>query len=95
MSECADRRCKRLLVERDVRTMAAGDELFETMNDLVALDSVTRIAFVTPHTTVAESRQHAVDHGTGHDGDYRFFRSKDKAVEWLLQGIEIEKDSKY
>jgi len=86
MSECANRRCKRLLLERDIPDMMPEDELFKSMDYLVSLDSGgTRIAFLNPHTSVAEALQHIVDYGAGRGGVYRYFQDFDEAEAWLLE----------
>ncbi|MFL6468501.1 MAG: hypothetical protein ACJ72Z_11140 [Pyrinomonadaceae bacterium] len=86
MTECAKRRLKKLLLERLTPAVLPQDELSNTMDYLISMDSGTRIAFLSPHSTVAESMQHVVDHGEGKDGAYRYFQSFDEAEKWLLEG---------
>ena len=85
ISKCADRRCHRLLLERDIPTMMSDDELFQTMDEVVAMDSGTRIAFLNPHTTIEEGLQHIELYGAGPDGNYRCFRTREEAEQWLLE----------
>jgi hypothetical protein len=93
MTECANRRCKQLLLERDSPEIGAHDELFDGMKDMVEMDSGTRIAFLVPHAAAERSLWHTRNNGTKRRGDFRFFRSKNEAIEWLVEGTEVEREN--
>ena len=91
MSECANRRCKRLLLERDLPETGMDDELLNAMDDMVEMDSGTRIAFLNPNTSSERALQHAGNDGVRRDGAFRSCSSKEEAIEWLMEGTEFER----
>lgn len=85
MLYCADKRKKRLLIERDIPSMMPQDEMDQAMNYLVSIDSKTRIAFLNPHAKVERSLKNIIDHGTDRGGNYRYFKNLKEAEIWLLK----------
>ena len=85
MTECANRRCKHLLLDRCLPYPIADDQFLIATDELIAMDSGTRIAFLYPQVAVGESFQYTSEHQTETDRDYGYFRSRDQAVAWLLE----------
>lgn len=78
MNRCADRRHKRVLLEREIEEKVSDDQLFEALCEMVEMDSGTRVAFLDRHLTDNDCSQLT---GT----DCQCFQRKDEAETWLLQ----------
>ena len=88
ISECANHRKKRLLLERGNAGAVAEDELFIMMDELLKLSDETKIAFLNQHLLSAEKIREVIKYGAGRGGNYRCFMSFDKAEQWLLEGAD-------
>jgi hypothetical protein len=90
MTECANRRCKRLLLERCPPYLIVNDQFLNAADELIAMDSGTRIAFLNSQASIDESIKSNGDRGFDEAGNYSFFKSEAEAVAWLLKGSNDE-----
>ena len=81
MIECADRKYKRLMLEREVDEKVSDDQLFEALCEMVEMDSGTRVAFLDRHLTDEDCSELS---GT----DCQCFQRKDAAEKWLVDDID-------
>jgi len=88
ISECANHRKKRLLLERGNAGEVAEEELFVMMDELLKLSDETRIAFLNQHLLSAEKIREVIRYGAGRGGNYRCFMSFEKAEQWLLEDAD-------
>ena len=77
MNECANRRHKRLLLERDVSNRVNDDEFLDALVEMAHMNSGTRIAFLDRLLTDENCLPLK-------DCDCRCFGSKEDAEKWLL-----------
>lgn len=90
--ECANVKCKRLMIERDIPSMMSDGELYNTMDDFVRLSSGLRIAFVNPHRSLNDAMRKIIRYGAGKGADIEYFDSVDEAEKWLTSnGLDTEK----
>ncbi len=82
-SKCADVRCKRMLLERDIPAMIPDEDLFTTMNDFIEMSIGIRVAFVNAHTPIDDALKHIVDFGIDRGADFQYFKTVDEAERWL------------
>jgi len=82
--KCAQTRRKKVLLERDIDTMMASRELFETTEDFVRMDHGLRIALVNPHPSIEEELRNIVDYASSIGGQFEYFDSAADANRWLL-----------
>lgn len=82
--ECANRRKKKLLLERDIPYMMPQDELVRTMDHLVSMQSGTRIAFLNSHASIAEELKQIIEYGAEQGATFRYFETFEEAEQWLL-----------
>lgn len=77
MIECANRRHKNLLLEREVSDRVNDDEFLDALIEMAHMNSGTRIAFLDRHLTDENCLPLK-------DCDCRCFQSKEDAEKWLL-----------
>ncbi len=82
--ECADRRKKKLLLERDIPYMMPYDEVVSTMDYLISMHSGTRIAFLNSHLSIAKELQKIINYAADRGGPFKYFEVFDEAEQWLL-----------
>ena len=78
MVECADRKHKKLILERDVSAKVSTDELLKALIEMIRMNSGTKVAFLDRHLTDDEC-EHLTDAGC------RCFQQKPEAEIWLLE----------
>src|SRR5438132_559165 len=71
--KCADARCKKLLLERDIPAMLTDGELFACMRKLVRMSSGVKIAFVNRHIPIRKALKHLIGIGAARGADYKYF----------------------
>ena len=86
--ECAHRRKKKLLLERDIPCMMPQDELVSTMDHLVSMQLDTRIAFLNPHAAVADELKQIIKYGSEQGAKFKYFEAFEEAEQWLLHDGE-------
>jgi len=91
MIECANRRCKRLLLERCLPYLIGDDQFLNATDELIAMNSGTRIAFLNSQASIDESIKQNRDREFDEDGNYSFFKSETEAVVWLVKGSNDER----
>ena len=79
MIECADRRHKKLLLEREIAEWVDKDEFLDALVEMAHMNSGTRIAFLDRHITNTNCLPLK-------ECDCRCFRSKQDAENWLREG---------
>jgi hypothetical protein len=81
--KCANIRCKKMLLERDIPSMVVDEDLFSTMKDLVEMSSGIRIAFVNRHIPTDEALLKFGEFDGG--ADFRYFNNISDAQDWLRE----------
>jgi hypothetical protein len=82
--ECANVRCKKLLIERDIPSVLPEDLMLKTMKEYVRMSEGVKVAFVNPHQTIDQGIQFMIKHGVDFGGDFKYFSNADDAHSWLL-----------
>lgn len=79
MIECADRKHKLLLLEREVESKVMTDEFLDALVEMAKMNSGTRVAFLDKHLTDDDCLPLE-------DCDCQCFQTKEAAEKWLLEG---------
>lgn len=81
--KCAELKCDRLLIDRDVRAMLSPEDLSFAVNEFLKMIGDTRVAFLNAHLT------HEAELGfaamVGNNPAFKMCATTDAAEEWLLK----------
>lgn len=82
--ECADRRLKKLLIERTIAAVAKDTELLSTFSEFIRMSVGVRVAFVGRYDlTQPDLAQLATFNNLG-GANFKYFTSVQEAESWLL-----------
>lgn len=79
--ECSRKRCKRVMIEREFTDLENAADFFETMGELLKMNSGTKIAFVNQRIAHEDAIHYAVN--ARPDPDYHYFTETAVAEQWL------------
>lgn len=83
--ECANRRQKKLLVERTMPAVAKDTELLSTFSEFIRMSAGLRVAFVGRYDLTETGLDQLASFNHPGGADFKYFTSVQDAESWLLE----------
>lgn len=83
---CSMRSSRRVLLTRDVPNLVNSANLQMTLDDVVAMASGLRVAFINPYDEIEVGLRRMIAYCVEHEADFGYFRDAEAAKKWLRSG---------